>query len=303
MPARTTHFKLGVLAISVTVGLLAIGLALGLRATRDHTTAYHTYFDETVHGLELGAPVKFRGVRIGSVDAIAIAPDGKLVDVTLEISEDAARRLELDTHRPALRAQLGYQGLTGLKLVDLDVFPDARPPPALAFPPPAHYIPSQPSLVAGLERGASEVSDRLPAVLDRTTRVLDQLDAVMAQLADARIPERVGATLDASAAAVGHVRALVADLDRAQIGTKAAATLAAMDQTLARIDALVDDLGPRVRRAADAVGDVGRATARSAGDLDRTLRDLGEAARSFRELVDDIQREPDMLLKGRKRTR
>jgi len=57
------------------------------------------------------------------------------------------------------------------------------------------------------------------------------------------------------------------------------------------------------RRATDSIGDLGRRTVDSTGDLDRTLRDLDEAAAAIRALAESVDRDPDMLLKGRAKTR
>ena len=68
MSAASTHFKLGIFTVLAIVAVLAAAFGLGWRGVKSDTVRYHTYFDETVQGLELGSPVKYRGVLIGSVD-------------------------------------------------------------------------------------------------------------------------------------------------------------------------------------------------------------------------------------------
>ncbi|MGE5180688.1 MAG: MlaD family protein, partial [Acidobacteriota bacterium] len=80
-----THFKLGLLALVTAAMVIATGLALGLHSLSSDTDEYHSYFDESVQGLDLGAPVKYRGVRIGNVSEVAIAADRKHVDVVLSL--------------------------------------------------------------------------------------------------------------------------------------------------------------------------------------------------------------------------
>ena len=54
-----------------------------------------------------------------------------------------------------------------------------------------------------------------------------------------------------------------------------------------------------VQRASDAVGDVARNANGLGKELEETLRDIQEAAASIRRLADALERDPDMLLKGR----
>ena len=53
--------------------LLLVGLVLALTGDRWHEgQAYETYFSESVQGLDVGAPVKYRGVTLGRVSHIGL---------------------------------------------------------------------------------------------------------------------------------------------------------------------------------------------------------------------------------------
>lgn len=267
MRPTTTHIKLGLLTVLGAAALLVAALVLGLRG--HDVDVYHTYFDESVHGLEQGAMVKFRGVRIGKVAGIRVAPGKRLIDVRLAIEERHARDLELEQLRGDLRARLVLFGVTGVKLVDLDFAgPDAPPPIELPFPPPEHYIPSRPSMIGQLSGDVEALVARLPLLLDEaraTTRTFRLgLDDGRRLIRDART----------TFAAIGRVARRV---DRANVPR-------AVTKTLATID------------------DLGRSTADAASELEHTARDIGDAARSMQDFLQALERDPDMLLKGRRRT-
>lgn len=306
MAAASTNFKLGLLAIAAVLTAIAVAFGLGMHATRRETVRYHTYFDESVQGLDLGAPVKYRGMPIGTVGAIEIAADHVKVDVALDIDAAESKRLELERAPDGLRTQLGTQGITGVKLVDIDFFdPRTAPPPALSFAPAANYIPAAPSLIKSLGENVAIVVEKLPALIDAVTATTLRLERILQDFGDERLPSRLGKTMDDVDGAVTQLRGILADAQRANIPQKTAAAIDQLTAAIARVDALADrvsgDAGlfASTQRAVESAGEVGRATSHSAEDLDRTLRDLDEAAQAIRDLAQGIERDPDMLVKGR----
>src|ERR1041385_4172668 len=118
------HWKLGlfvVAGIAVAVGTL---FWVGARRFQRDSFQAVTFFDESVQGLEVGSPVKFRGVTLGTVSDITIAPDHRHVQVTQDIYLDVVARLGLRPHPPSrdeefiapnLRPQLVSAGITGVR--------------------------------------------------------------------------------------------------------------------------------------------------------------------------------------------
>jgi ABC-type transporter Mla subunit MlaD len=308
------HFKLGLFTLVAIAAAFATALVLGARSLREDSFSYHTYFDESVQGLEVGAPVKYRGVGVGAVSKIGIAPDKRHVDVvyTLRIPELARLGLverESDTEFPIpedLRAQIGTQGITGVKLVDLDFFDSkTAPPPALPFEVAPRTIPAAPSLFKNLEASLTEAVKALPAVLDAATTAIERVDALLAELQDREVPSRVARVLDDAKGAIADVRVVLRHVDQAKIPASLVHTLEALQRSLAKMDSVLarvdgdQGLVESSKRATDAVGDLGREATTSAEDLSRTLRDVSEAAQSLRDLSEALGRDPDMLLKGR----
>ncbi len=287
-----THFKLGLLTIVSAVALLAAIVVLGLHHAGAPTVSYHSYFDESVQGLGTGSPVKFRGVKIGNVSSIKIAPDGRFVDVTYALDEATVRRLHIETAPADVRARLNTQGLTGVKFIDIDFFPHA-PAQTLPFPPAPRTIAVQPSLLKGVETAIDAVGLRVPALIESATTAFDKLNDILDDTDRAEIPRRIAATIEAFNDIAAGARRLVRNVD------------AAVTKTHAALDRINGDQG-LVASAHDAVKSVDRLGRRAIGsteELDRTMRDVGEAAQALRELLDELERDPDMILKGRARAK
>lgn len=287
---RSTHFKLGVLALATLAAIAIAALALGLTALRRPKASYHTYFDESVQGLGLGSPVKFRGVAIGTVSAIDIAPDDRHVHVTLALDTRSAGAFDV---RPGMRTQLASMGITGVKLVEIDlVDPELHPPPALDFEPPAAYIPSRPSLMKDLEGHLQAVAPQARALVEQAVATFGKIDQMIDEARARRVVERV-------AAAVGRFERIAAGLERAELGPRVAETI----DKIARVaDRIGGDGGvaASAQRAIDSIAGISDGLGTS--ELEQTIHDLGEAARAVRDLAEAIERQPDMLLKGRART-
>lgn len=305
----TTHVKLGLLALAALAGVVAAGLGLGLRGARSATIMYHTYFDESVQGLDVGAPVKYRGVRIGNAATIEIAPDRKHVDVGLALLAVEVRRLGFAEVSPQLRAQLATQGVTGVKFVEIDFGdPVANPAPPLPFPPDPNYVPARASIMKGLLDNLEAVGPRLPELVDRTVAAVTGMERVLDDVRVQRVPQRIAELIDGAGAAAADVRRLAQNLDRARLGDRAAGMIGSVDSAAGRLAGVLDRIdGDRgliasAHRAVDSIGDVGVGASGSAAELERTLRQIGDAALALRELVEAIDRDPDMLVKGRART-
>jgi ABC-type transporter Mla subunit MlaD len=305
MAARSTYFKLGLFTLLAIAMAVIVGVVLGIRV-HEETVEYHTYFDESVQGLDVGAPVKYRGVPIGKVAKIAIAPDRRLVDVTLDLATRDWQKLKPAEPSPNLRARLAMQGITGVKFVDINfVHPDLSPPPKLDFAPAANYIPSAPSLTKRLEDNLQAILERLPELIDAAADTANEIRVVAQGFREQQIPENMGRAMRDIDAAARDVRVLVARVDRTQLPRHVGVGLERLTAAITEVDAMLQRVGgahglvASTQRAADTIGDLGRSTAGAADQLQRTLRELSGAAEAIRDLSEAVEREPDLLVKGR----
>ena len=318
MAAPTNHYKLGLFVIAGFALAVVAAILLGAASMRKETIKYHSYFNESVQGLELGSPVKFRGVTIGNVSAIEIAPDHRHVDVVSELDSTDIRRMGLDeagTFKrgrarfaipPDLRAQLGSQGITGVKFVAIDFFDvKSNPPPALPFNVPTDYIPAAPSMMKNLEDTITKAMDRLPEMVDAVVMIMGRVDRLLATLEKEDVSGRAAATLGHADQVMVTMQGTLARIDKANIGEKAGGTLDDLKVAVNKMNKVLDRLDGEkgllatTTHAAEAFGEMGRNGRGTQRDLEATLRDVSEAAEAIRTLAEALDRDPDMLLKGK----
>ncbi|HEY3912945.1 MAG TPA: MlaD family protein, partial [Verrucomicrobiae bacterium] len=156
------------------------------------------YFSNSLKGLNPGAPVKFRGVTVGSVADIFIRHNQATNDYSMpvliaidkklaQIKSDEALRIGDKDHLEQMiahgfRARLDSESLvTGVLYVALDIIPDASPPIFHELKPEYQEIPTVPSdlqqLMASVAHlNLQSISEKLGAILSRADVILDQLD-------------------------------------------------------------------------------------------------------------------------------
>lgn len=113
MQSLRTKFAVGLFVIigmaTVVLVVLWMGMSEYFTETRKHTA----YFDESVQGLSRDSSVKYRGVNVGRVEQINVAPDGRLIEIIFTVSKTLQ-----DTHD--LVAQLKSVGITGIMYMELE---------------------------------------------------------------------------------------------------------------------------------------------------------------------------------------
>lgn len=141
MASEAHKLKLGFFVVVASAALVTIVLALGSGQFGAEHVNLATLVDDSVQGLEVGSPVKLRGVKVGRVAEISLdgganvprrliivrmAVEAKLLgnipDAPEHNGETQYARFFEDAVSQGLRASLILSGITGLKYVELDYF-------------------------------------------------------------------------------------------------------------------------------------------------------------------------------------
>ena len=174
----SSSFLIGAFVLIGVIILAGTIIWLGQTQFMQETAYYATYFEGSVEGLEKGSPVKYLGVPIGSVDRIGVAPDGKLVEVIMQIDS----KIQIDRK---LRIKAEYAGLAGGKFLQLSypTSPEVLDAfPKISFEPPFELIKSSPSGIEEIEIAMKEVINNLrllkvAEISNETVRFLNSASA------------------------------------------------------------------------------------------------------------------------------
>ena len=181
MESRINYAIVGLFVVVLTAGLLWFAYWLASDGGQEDYMEYHVYMKESVAGLSADAAVKYRGVDVGTVKRMMLAPDNpEQVLLVLRIRQDTPVTT-------ATRATIRFYGVTGLGYVELQG--DGRDAPRLKSEPgKVPVIPSTPSTMARLDEGLSGLADQAAQMLERINLLLsdDNLQAFSGLIRETR---------------------------------------------------------------------------------------------------------------------
>lgn len=279
-------------------------------------------FQDSVSGLSVGAPVTFRGVRVGAVQAITIQFDPRtrvaVIPVTVQLQPSQVQ-VRTEGNAPlvdlsqlvtrGLRAELNTQSfVTGQSEIDLD-FDPASPAVLHAGASDLPEIPTRQSTIQRVKDQLSqlplrELVDDASATLQSLRSLSERLDSTLPPLVESlkSTSDRSALAVDAAAAAVQHLEARL-DVALGDVSKLTATADRQVGQRGADLHTLLAAATQAVLQAHGWLGDLQGLTAPRAParvNIDSALRDLATAAASLRGFANDVEHSPQLLLTGRR---
>ena len=315
-PTLIGAFVVGAIAL-VVAGLLVFGSG---RFFADRLT-WVTYFPGSVKGLRVGAPVNFRGVRIGEVTRIQVLYDEQdgsmLIPVVMEVLPEQvtvidrgdgqqSRRTEVEELiRRGLRAQLQTDSLvTGLLSVDLDFYPDT-PVEQVSIDIAAlrdHLVvPAVPSRMEELEQSLGTVMQEIPGLLRDVRGLLGEVTSGETASSVDQILRDVAHFTDSLDRATPAMARLIERTEQSAASIQRVAESAEqiMTSNQETIDATIGDLRATVtavRRMADQVNNMVAENRQGLRDFTETgLYEITGLAQDAQRMVNQITRLSEQL--------
>ena len=328
--SRSLYVRVGALILTGIV--LGVGFLLFLTGGGfgRQTMIFETYLNESVTGLEVGAPVRYRGVQLGQVSQIGLVnaqypPSDR--EASLSAFQLVLVRLALDVERTTmespqevegavkrgLRARLASTGITGIAYIELDFAnPERFPEPKLPWTPGYPVIPSIPSTVAQVQGAAETILNRIQQV--PLEQLLTDVSAIVAAVREQVQEGDLARTLEEAAATVTALRqmlsqsdvpALMAELrgvtndlrelisgpETRSAVANASAAAEELRRSLSRLPAVITAMEQTARTARNTTQD-------TTADLLPLLRDMRAVAANLRDTTEALRRAPGQALFG-----
>ena len=330
MAAPENHWKLGLFVVTGVLAVITTVAVIGAASMKHEVGLYLSYFDESVQGLEVGSPIKFRGVTIGKVSQVLLRTSGQSatdysVPVVMEFSPDLLTRRGIDqallqkqglrlSLEKGLRAKLQQQSvITGVLYVELDYLPDTAyklHDPKGELP----EIPTQPSNLGALTRAVAQTLDQLSridfvSITKKVESILTRIDKGASQIEFEKIN---GNLVQASS----NISKITGDPALARAVTDFSAAMQGIDTLVKRlsgkVDPVTDDIKAmatagrkaleRLNETSENLRTLTKPGSPARRDLDQALADVSEAAQAIRSLADFIERNPETIIQGRSKS-
>jgi len=317
-PTLIGAFVIGAVAL-IVIAILLLGSGRLFRQTRD----FVLYFDNSVNGLRVGAPVKFKGVEVGTVKDIRLqlekGAEVNKIPVIIEIDLEkltlrwATPQIAVDReafHKAVvdgLRGQLAMESLvTGVLYVALDFFP-GTPINFAQQENVNNKYPEIPTLPTSLEL-AKDAVDRIlnkleevdfKGLIDSFTKTSDGVG----QLVSVNSPT-VKSILQSVNQAMPQLRGAISDFRTltATANNNVTNVSADLHQTLTAAHSAIEQIAETMKEAETTIVSV-RATidpnSPTFYELTKSLREVSGAASSIRLLADSLDRNPQAVILGK----
>ena len=273
---------------------------------------YQAILAESVAGLNLNAPVKYNGVDVGKVQDIQLDPENP-ERVQLLFAIERGTPIKVDTV-----AVLKTQGLTGIAYVELDGGAKNAAPLVATEQQKYPVIKTKPSLSTRLEN----ILTTLLAKLDNTSSNIDSLLSRENQQAFKSAVADIAIVSKTIAARNNEIDAGIVNAARAADNTARATQK--LNPIIDKIEPVINELNitiAQINRSALAIEKAGNEAAiASAGagktvtsvganierystetlpEVQRLLTELNELSTSLKHLIEQTERDPASLLRGR----
>ena len=201
METRASYVVVGTFVLALIAAAFGVVIFLTRTSFEDTPKAYMSYFTGSVTGLQIGSPVRYRGVPVGSVSDIRIDPtDVERVRVMMDIVHGTP--IKTDTN-----STLGLQGITGVAYIELTGGTRESEPLTALDDGQVPVIPSKKSGIQQVLASAPELLERAVAISERLALILDDRNVQSVSDTLANLSKLTGTLANSS----GQIERLIAD--------------------------------------------------------------------------------------------
>jgi phospholipid/cholesterol/gamma-HCH transport system substrate-binding protein len=317
MSRKANYYKIGVFVIIgfviAVVGIVVFGAGKFFRAK----IMEETYFNQSVQGLEVGAPVKLQGVQVGNVKEISFVfnhykTTHTYVLVRFEVypelvgqrkilgrvaTEEERKETLNELIKKGLRLQLDSSGITGvafLNFIYLD--PKQYPPLKIDWEPEYVYIPSAPGTITVVTQAIENLTKELEAI--DIKGITNKVDLILANTNKAIEDAQIATLSKDIRGLIGSLNTSTKNLNSIMQSKEVRQSLKDLSQTLANINTASNEFPKTVAGVSRSLSEFTSFTSNQQQEVEQILWNIKQTTENLRELTDTAKKYPSWLLFG-----
>ena len=299
MATKANYFKIGLFVIASVALIVTCVIIFGGGNFFQEKIYFETYLDESVQGLDVGSPVKHRGVKIGQVAKITFVMDEYKIDEEIKCCSDYSgcvmvimsvnnAFIEGKDQQDAIkfltglrehdfRVRLTSQALTGVAWLETDfIDPNEYPPMKIIWEPKNFYLPSAPSLLSTFIDSAENAFRRLSnmdfeGLVKNAEELMVTLNANVKDAKVGQLSEQVREFFAEIRQTNSDIRKLIGVAGSKPGGTTIKQAIGRLDKTISNIDSLITTEKP---------------------DIAEIISNIKSASITLKELAQDLKAHP-----------
>jgi len=316
------RLKLGIFVITGTSLLVGFLFLLGIKDAMRPSFYVYTYFNKSVQGLEVGSPVKFNGVTVGTVSKISIHDMGKKIRVEMKtdplafkahnqaITSISPEELFTTMIQNGLGCEQNFTGITGMKIIEISYFDSdlASPDPTIISPEGEFFLPAHRSALDHSLKSATDIIHQLGNI--NFEKIGDDLSETIAGINKLVNDGKISKIIQSVESSTENLKTLISKVSDKldEINVKTISTN--LDETLTVYKQLATTLDNEVK--ALNLGKLSKQTEQSLSQVTVDIKELKEsltktllkgnsAILDVQRMLEDLDEDPSSLILGKQK--
>lgn len=297
MDKQFNHAAVGLFVLLLSAAAIVAIIWLSAGRPHEEYLPYEVYIQESVAGLNKGAPVKYRGVDVGRVKSIELDPHNlELVRVLLDIQKGTIIKEDAT-------ATMETQGLLGIYYINLTGGSAAAPPLTAKAGQDYPVIPNRPSIFGRVEDVVSKLSTSIEGTMASINRLLsdDNVRSLSSTLGDvSSLTREVAKHSGDIDTGLENVRVILGNFRQTSEGLvpliqQMQRSVGAVEQMTSDLSKIVTVINDKVRTTGE---DVQHFTGQSLPEVSATIVELRQTSENLRNITEQLSRDPAAVLFG-----
>jgi len=305
MASDRIKLSLGLFMATGIILIVTTVIWLGVSKFFETGDFYEIYFDESVQGLDVGSTVKYRGVPVGRVEELTVAPDYKMIKALIKITHEDRNKKRDNTFNVV--AQLKSQGITGIMYIELLVYNKEHGSYIRKYNFKTNYavIPSIPSGMTQIKSEIEEITKdfkeiKFKEVVDEALLVLKNLNVKMESYDSVKLNKMIDKTMVSLDKTLASIDKILVNMNNVVNDNKMIvnSSLKAIEETVGNTNKLVAETRKLMADSSLMINSSKTDMKKLSYNMKKTMSYIEKSAENMSSLMEKLKEQPSVIFQN-----